>query len=283
MDIKIVAGLSGAGKSTAIKSLEDLGYFSVDNLPPSLIGQFILLAEKLSQPISKVAIGIDVRSLNYYEELEGAIANLMSLYPNTELIFVEASDAVLIKRFKETRRLHPLNFAGSLIESINLEREKMAEIKQMASFNVDSSEMTARQLGQHIQRFVLGEKNDKQISIVIRSFGFKKGIPIDSDLVFDVRFLPNPYYDDSLRKLTGNDQPIKDYVFKWQESQLFYQKLRDMLDFLLPQYVREGKTMITISIGCTGGRHRSVAIANRLAEDYQELDYLTMLVHRDLL
>ncbi len=281
MEIKIIAGLSGAGKSTAIKNLEDIGYFSIDNLPPALIGQFLNLSENSTTPMSKIAIGVDVRSLTYYEEIEEALANLMTAYPSSELFFLDASDEELIKRFKETRRLHPLSFANSLIDGINLEREKMAKIKKMASIVIDTSSMTARQLGQHIKKIIIADDSN-QISIMFRSFGFKKGLPIDSDLVLDVRFLPNPYYDENLRELTGNDKAIHDYVFKWEESQLFYKKLCDMLDFLLPQYMREGKNMITIAIGCTGGRHRSVALVNQLAKDYQGQDYLTMVVHRDL-
>lgn len=282
MDIKIITGLSGAGKSTAIKSLEDLGYFSVDNLPPSLMLQFIEMSQHLKQPIDKMAMGIDVRSYAYFDNIETDLKALIHAYPSCHILFFEASDQALIKRFKETRRSHPLNPNGSLIDGINTEREKMTAIKQMAGSVIDTSELTSRDLAKAVRGMVLDTDQIKRIAVTFQSFGFKRGLPLDSDLVFDVRFLPNPYYDEALRPLTGNDKVIQDYVFQWHETRLFYQKLRDLLDFLLPQYVREGKTQVTISIGCTGGRHRSVSLCNRLVGEYMQQHYLTSVLHRDL-
>ncbi len=282
MDIKIITGLSGAGKSTAIKSLEDIGYYCIDNLPPALIMQFVHMCESLKQPIDKVALGIDVRSYPFFDDIEQSLQCCAKQYDKCEIIFLDASDEVLINRFKETRRLHPLSVSGVLSEGIEVERQKMASIKNMASQVIDTSKMNGHQLRQHIKVNVLGKAVDRAIAITFQSFGFKNGLPLDSDLLFDVRFLPNPYYDIALRNLTGNDQAIKDYVFQWRETHLFYDKLTDMLDFLLAQYIKEGKNQLTVSIGCTGGRHRSVAICNQLGADYSARGYMRTIVHRDL-
>lgn len=282
MDIKIITGLSGAGKSTAIKSLEDLGYYCVDNLPSSLMIQFIEMCKGLAHPIDKVALGIDARSSVFFDDVIADLNAICVRFGPCQSYFFEASDRALINRFKETRRVHPLSKTGALIDGINNERERMAQLKSIATFVIDTSKMTSHQLRHYVKASVLGEAGAKSISIDFQSFGFKKGIPLDSDLLFDVRFLPNPYYDENLRTLSGNDQAIKDYVFKWRETSLFYDKLRDMLDFLLPQYIREGKNRVTVSIGCTGGRHRSVAICNQLADDYSEQGYATSALHKEL-
>ncbi len=282
MDIKIITGLSGAGKSTAIKSLEDLGYYCVDNLPSSLMVQFIEMCKGLAQPIDKVALGIDARSSVFFDDVIADLKAICVRFGPCQTYFFEASDKVLINRFKETRRIHPLSKTGVLIDGINSERERMAQIKSMATFVVDTSKMTSHQLRHYVKESVLGDACAKSITIDFQSFGFKKGIPLDSDLLFDVRFLPNPYYDENLRALSGNDQAIKDYVFQWHETSLFYDKLKNLLDFLLPQYIREGKNRVTISVGCTGGRHRSVAICNQLADDYNEQGYATSAVHKEL-
>ncbi len=282
MDIKIITGLSGAGKSTAIKSLEDLGYYCVDNLPTSLMIQFVEMCEGLVQPIDKVALGIDARSSVFFDDVIADLNAICVRFGPCQTYFFEASDKALINRFKETRRTHPMSKTGALIDGINTERERMAQLKSMATFVVDTSKMTSHQLRHYVKESVLGEAAAKSISIDFQSFGFKKGIPLDSDLLFDVRFLPNPYYDKQLRPLSGNDQAIRDYVFQWLETGLFYEKLKDLLDFLLPQYIREGKNRVTVSIGCTGGRHRSVAICNQLTADYKEQGYTTSAVHIDL-
>ncbi len=282
MDIKIITGLSGAGKSTAIKSLEDLGYYCVDNLPPSLMIQFVEMCRSLVQPINKVALGIDARSSIFFDDVIADLDSICQRFGPCQTYYFEASDKVLVNRFKETRRIHPLSKTGSLIDGINSERERMAQLKSIATFVVDTSKMTGHQLRRYVKDSVLGDAGEKSIIVDFQSFGFKKGIPLDSDLLFDVRFLANPYYDENLRALSGNDQAIKDYVFQRIETGLFYNKLKDMLNFLLPQYIREGKNRVTVSIGCTGGRHRSVAICNQLAADYDEQGYTTAVIHRDL-
>ncbi len=282
MNIKIITGLSGAGKSTVIKSLEDLGYYCIDNLPPALIMQFIEMSSALEKPINKVALGVDIRSYAFFDNIDGMIEKIFAKYPKSEIIFLEASDQVLIKRYKETRRVHPINETGSLIDDINKEREQMARIKKMASLVIDTSNMNGRQLGHTIKMSVTKNIDFEKIAITFQSFGFKKGLPLDSDIVIDVRFLPNPYYDESLRELTGENEAVRDYIFKHYDSQLFYTKLREMIDFLLPRYIREGKNQVTISIGCTGGRHRSVALCHMLGKDYKELNYITSIKHRDM-
>lgn len=282
MEVKIITGLSGAGKSTVLKSLEDMGYYCIDNLPPALMGQFVSMCQSMAEPIEEVAIGIDVRGRHFFDELEPQLQSLKALFPNCQVVFLDASDKVLIDRFKETRRTHPLNPEGSLIDGINLEREKMRGLKDMSDIVLDTTHMNGRTLGLAVKQQFGQESPMRAISLTFQSFGFKKGIPMDSDLVFDVRFLPNPYYDENLKPLSGNDQPIVDYVFQWQETQTFYHKLRDMLDFLIPEYGREGKNQLIVAIGCTGGRHRSVALANRLAKDYHDLQYVTTVKHRDL-
>jgi UPF0042 nucleotide-binding protein len=282
MDIKIVTGLSGAGKSTVLNSLEDLGYYCIDNLPPALMHQFVTMCENMLDPIKTIAIGVDVRGRHFFDDLMTQLDQFRTFYPKCQVIFLDASDKILIDRFKETRRVHPLSPDGSLIDGINLERERMRFLKDSADFLIDTTHMNARALGQAIKQQVSLNLPTRAISLTFQTFGFKTGIPMDSDLVFDVRFLPNPYYDELLRPLSGNDQEIVDYVFQWQETQTFYKKLRDMLDFLIPEYSREGKNQVIISIGCTGGRHRSVSIANRLAQDYNEMLYVTTIKHRDL-
>lgn len=282
MDIKIITGLSGAGKSTVINSLEDLGFYCIDNLPPALLEQVVLLCQAAKTPVDKIAIGIDVRGRGFFDDMGEHLDAFKANHPSCQLIFMDASDKVLIDRFKETRRAHPLNPDGTLIDGINEERGKMMALKSRADMVIDTSLMNARSLGQSIVQKFSTKAIESHIALSFQSFGFKKGIPMDSDLVFDVRFLPNPYYDEDLRPLSGNDQPIVDYVFKWEETEIFYRKLRDMLDFLIPQYSREGKHQVIISIGCTGGRHRSVALSNQLCKDYSALHYVTTITHRDL-
>ncbi|MCK8061037.1 MULTISPECIES: RNase adapter RapZ [unclassified Fusibacter] len=282
MDIKIITGLSGAGKSTVIKSLEDMGYYCIDNLPPALMTQFVTMCEQLKDPIDKIAIGVDIRGRSFFDSFESDIEDFLALYPRCQVVFLDASDKALIDRFKETRRTHPLNPEGSIMDGINMERDKMHRLKSKAFIVLDTSHMNGRTLGLTIKKQFLGEAAAKQIAITFQSFGFKKGIPMDSDLVFDVRFLPNPYYDEALRPLSGNDTEIQEYVFKWDETKTFYKKLKDLLDFLVPQYIREGKNQVIVAIGCTGGRHRSVSIANKLASDFESEHYVSTVKHRDL-
>ena len=257
MRFVIVTGMSGAGKSTALKMLEDMGYFCVDNLPVPLLPKF---AEMIAMPDSKLnqaAVGIDIRGGQAFRGLEGYLKELDESGIHYEILFLDAGNDVLLKRYKETRRQHPLGGAGHIDRGIAKEREEMKFLLKKATYVIDTSQLLIRELKEEIDRiYVDGEVNERfQIAVV--SFGFKFGIPADVDLVFDVRFLPNPYYDLKLRPLTGNDKPIQDFVMKYEEAGEFLDKLYDMLEFLIPNYIKEGKYNLVIGVGCTGGKHRS--------------------------
>ncbi|MCP1109017.1 UPF0042 nucleotide-binding protein [Lachnospiraceae bacterium PF1-21] len=282
MKFEIVTGMSGAGKSSALKTLEDLGYYCIDNIPIALTPNLAELLTSLETKSSKVAIGLDVRS---GEDFKGSLKTINDLEEkgfDFNIIFLDASDEVLLKRYQETRRKHPLSRRGHrIIENIKLERQLLQPVKDRADHVIDTSYMAFRDLTESIRR-ILDEKSNSSLFITILSFGFKNGTPADADLLFDVRFLPNPYYIDELRGLTGNDRPVRDYVMKSADSQLFAQKLIDMVSFLLPRYAAEGKTNLVIGIGCTGGKHRSVTLANVLYEAINELgEYTVFLEHRD--
>lgn len=264
MHFVIVTGMSGAGKSTALNILEDAGYFCVDNLPLPLVGKF---AELMFQPgagVDKFAIVVDIRSGQALETLEGVLEDLSSRHFEYEILFLDASDDVLIKRYKETRRNHPLAKEGRVDKGIEIERERLKFLKQQADIILDTTDLLTREFKQEIEKVVIRGEHFNNMIITILSFGFKYGIPNDSDLVFDVRFLPNPFYIDELKPLTGNDKKIRDYVMGFEAAQLFLYKLEDILCFLIPNYVLEGKNQLVISIGCTGGKHRSVTLANEL-------------------
>lgn len=284
MRFVIVTGVSGAGKSTALKMLEDVNYFCVDNLPIPLIEKFISMAVDMkSEGIQNVGLGVDVRSGQALDELEQVLESLKEHGFNYEILFLDATDDVLIKRYKETRRNHPLAAGGRVDIGIKLEREKLAFLKSQADYIIDTSQMLTRELKKEIEKIFVDNATFKSLVITVLSFGFKYGIPSDSDLVFDVRFLPNPYYIDELRPLCGEDAPIRDFVMGFEASRAFSDKLEDMIRFLIPNYMSEGKTHLVISIGCTGGKHRSVTLANEL---YRRLsgdsDYGLRIEHRDL-
>ncbi|MCD8843646.1 RNase adapter RapZ [Staphylococcus gallinarum] len=283
-ELLVVTGLSGAGKSVVIQSLEDIGYFCVDNLPPILLPKFVELMEQGNPSLQKVAIAIDLRGKELFKALIQEIDQIKS---NTnlivDLIFLEASNEKLISRYKETRRAHPLNENGqrSLIESIDEERYLLSEIKSLANYTIDTSYMKPKELRKRIEDYF--NRNDiDTFNISVTSFGFKHGIQMDADLVFDVRFLPNPHYVDDLRPLTGEDEPVYNYVMKWKETNIFFEKLMDLLKFMIPGYKKEGKSQLVIAIGCTGGQHRSVALAKRIGADLQDsFDYNVYVHHRD--
>lgn len=283
-ELLVVTGLSGAGKSVVIQSLEDIGYFCVDNLPPILLPKFVELMEQGNPSLQKVAIAIDLRGKELFKSLIQEIDQIKS---NTnlivDLIFLEASNEKLISRYKETRRAHPLNENGqrSLIESIDEERYLLNEIKSLANYTIDTSYMKPKELRKRIEDYF--NRNDiDTFNISVTSFGFKHGIQMDADLVFDVRFLPNPHYVDDLRPLTGEDEPVYNYVMKWKETNIFFEKLMDLLKFMIPGYKKEGKSQLVIAIGCTGGQHRSVALAKRIGADLQDsFDYNVYVHHRD--
>jgi UPF0042 nucleotide-binding protein len=262
----IITGMSGAGKTLAVQSLEDLGFFCVDNLPPVLIPKFAELVEQSHGKIGKVALVIDLRGREFFTALSEALQTIRKNYTlSVDILFLDSTDSVLVQRYKESRRRHPLAPEGLPLEGIQAERKLLEELKGQANQVIDTSSLKPGELKERItSRFVNSDKN--HISLNITSFGFKYGVPIDADLIFDVRFLPNPHYVDHLRPNTGQDPEVYDYVMKWPETQTFLTKLLDLIQYLIPQYVKEGKSQVVIGIGCTGGKHRSVAIAEYLGK-----------------
>lgn len=283
MRLVIVTGMSGAGKSTAMKVLEDAGYFCVDNLPIPFIDKFAELTASGNSEITKVALGIDIRSGKLLSQLEHILEHMSVQGIDYEILFLDASDEVLVKRYKETRRMHPLAESGRIEQGITLERERLVFLKKQADYIIDTSMLLVRELKQELDKIFVQNREFKNLMITVLSFGFKYGIPSDADLVFDVRFLPNPYYYEELRKLTGNDREIQDFVMGYDMAHVFLDKLDDMIRFLVPNYVLEGKNQLVVAIGCTGGKHRSVTLANKLYERLQnQNDYGVKLDHRDI-
>jgi len=280
--ILVITGMSGAGKTLALHALEDAGYFCVDNLPPRLLPTLVELCTQSRQPIAKVALVADVRGGEFFRDLTNAIHQLRSSNYEVRVFFLEASDEILVQRYKETRRRHPLSTNGrDLLQAIQMEREQLAEIRTIADEVIDTSGLTPQQLRNEIlQRLQLGDGTTMQVKVV--SFGFKYGLPVDADLVFDVRFLSNPNYDANLRPLTGLDEAVKRFLLEQRETQEFLQRLQDLLAFTLPLYRREGKAYLTIAIGCTGGRHRSVALAEAIADFVRTQGFPCTVQHRDL-
>ncbi|MEL7596601.1 MAG: RNase adapter RapZ [Clostridiaceae bacterium] len=282
MRFVIVTGLSGAGKSQAIKSLEDLGYFCVDNLPPTLMAKFAEACYQTDGKIDKIALVIDIRGGEFFDDLFENLKYLKEQDYKYEILFLDASDKVLVKRYKESRRKHPLAPEGRILQGIELERKRLDEVKNKATNIIDTSNMSTRQLRDRISRIYADEGQIENLMITVLSFGFKYGIPVDSDLVFDVRFLPNPFYIPELKEFSGNDQQIKDYVLSFKETNEFIGKLSDMLEFLIPNYIREGKRQLIVSIGCTGGRHRSVTISNAIYDRLISKGHKVSKEHRDI-
>ena len=279
----IVTGLSGAGKSEATNALEDMGYFCVDNLPPKLIKKFAEVCKQSQGSIDKVALVMDIRGGIFFDDLFESLSELSKEQFQYEILFLDTSDEVLVKRFKEKRRSHPLAPGGRVITGIELERQKLREVKDKADVIIDTSKYAIKDLREEMARkFGDKEMPEKQMAITILSFGFKYGIPVDSDLVFDVRFIPNPFYIPELKPFSGNDEPVKNYVMDQIETQTFLQKANDMFEFLIPNYQKEGKRQLIISIGCTGGRHRSVAIANSIYETLRANNHDVYVEHRDI-
>ena len=279
----IVTGLSGAGKSEATNALEDMGYFCVDNLPPKLIKKFAEVCKQSKGSIDKVALVMDIRGGIFFDDLFESLSELSKEQFQYEILFLDTSDEVLVKRFKEKRRSHPLAPGGRVITGIELERQKLRDVKDKADVIIDTSKYAIKDLREEMARkFGDKEMPEKQMAITILSFGFKYGIPVDSDLVFDVRFIPNPFYIPELKPFSGNDEPVKNYVMEQTETQTFLQKANDMFEFLIPNYQKEGKRQLIISIGCTGGRHRSVAIANSIYETLRANNHDAYIEHRDI-
>ena len=282
MRFVVVTGMSGGGKLTAIRFLEDLGYYCVDNLPVRLIDPFMELVFAPGNDIDKVVLGLDVRADESFDNVEQVLAALKKKGYKYEILFMDASDEVLIKRYKETRRAHPVCPTGRVEDGIARERKILEQIKKDADYVIDTSGLLTRVLKEELIRIFVKNEEYNSLMISIMSFGFKNGIPADADLVFDVRFLPNPFYVESLKKLTGNDAPVRDYVMSFPEAGQFMDKLTDMISFLIPGYVKEGKNQLVIAIGCTGGQHRSVTIANALAARLRGGEYGINLFHRDV-
>lgn len=278
----IITGMSGAGKTIAVQSLEDLGFFCVDNLPPILIPKFAELIEQSNGKIGKVALVIDLRGREFFTALEESLRYLREHHSiKYEILFLDCTDTSLVRRYKESRRRHPLAPSGLPLEGITLERKLLEELKGLANQIIDTSLLKPTELKEKItSRFTNVEA--QQMSVNVISFGFKYGIPIDADLIFDVRFLPNPHYIESLRPFTGKNTEVYEYVMKWNETQEFLSKLLDMLYFLIPQYRKEGKSQVVVGIGCTGGKHRSVAIGEYVAKTMRNSESVAMRIsHRD--
>jgi RNase adapter protein RapZ len=278
----IITGMSGAGKTVVVQALEDIGYFCVDNLPPALLPKFVeLLKDPDHHTTDKVALVMDLRGREFFDQLGTSLDQLMStpsIIP--QILFLDATDSALVTRYKETRRSHPLSPTGSPLKGIELERSLLAEVKGRAQLIYDTSDLKPKSLREKIIK-QFRETEQEGFSVNIESFGFKYGIPIDADLVFDVRFLPNPFYIESMRPLTGLDEEVSSYVLKFNETTEFMVKLIDLVSFMLPQYKREGKRQLIIAIGCTGGQHRSVTLAEYLANYFKD-QYDTNVSHRDV-
>lgn len=280
IDLVIVTGMSGAGKTVAIQSFEDLGYFTIDNMPPTLVPKFLEIIEQ-NNDNKRVALVVDMRSRTFFKEITLILDQIEQNFAiDFRILFLDATDNELVSRYKETRRSHPLAADGRVMDGIKLERELLAPLKSMSQNVVDTSDLTPRQLRQVITEQFSSDSNSASFRVEVMSFGFKYGIPLDADLVFDVRFLPNPYYLPELREKTGLDQEVYDYVMNHQESNDFYKRLVELILPILPGYQKEGKSLLTIAIGCTGGQHRSVAFAHRLAETIKK-DWPVNESHRD--
>lgn len=283
MRFVIVTGMSGGGKSTAMKMLEDAGFYCADNMPVALIDKFAELLAMPNSGIQKAALGLDVRADQSFKDVKKIIASLQASQYSVEVLFLEASDQVLLKRYKETRRVHPLSADGDLMKGITEERNLLASVRDTADYVIDTTNLLTRELKAELDRIFVNNEKYNSLMINIMSFGFKHGIPQDADLVFDVRFLPNPFYLDELKHKTGLDREVQDYVMAYPEAHEFLDKLSDMISFLIPNYVKEGKYQLVVAIGCTGGQHRSVTLAGELFNRFRDQgEYGLTLRHRDV-
>lgn len=282
MRFVIVTGMSGAGKSTALKILEDVGYFCADNLPIPLVEKFAELACASDSKYDKVALGVDIRNGEAIRGMQEVLEQLMIRGILYEVLYLDASESALLRRYKETRRSHPLARNGRVDEGIRMERAAIGFLKERADYIIDTSNLLTRELRGEMEKIFVNSKEFRNIFVTVLSFGFKYGIPADCDLVFDVRFLPNPFYIDDLKPLTGNDKPVFDYVMNSDTAKTFLYKLKDMLDFLIPNYITEGKNQLVIAIGCTGGKHRSVTLTNAIYSEFENSNYGCKKEHRDI-
>lgn len=281
LEFTIITGMSGAGKSQAIHSFEDMDYFCIDNLPPQLLQDMAKLGSLPGSRIKKIAVVSDIRGREMFSEMSSALSKLMKLGISYRILFLDASDEMLVNRFKETRRKHPLAKEGRIIDGILKERRLLEKLKGQADLIIDTSRITTSELKEIILKSFMGERGTKML-ITAMSFGYKYGMPLDADIVMDVRFLPNPHYDPKLRTLTGEEAPVKEFILKREETKNFLGKFKDLLVFLLPYYVAEGKSHLTVAIGCTGGSHRSVVLASEIAVFLQNEGYSVAVRHKDI-
>ncbi|MDD2446258.1 MAG: RNase adapter RapZ [Tissierellia bacterium] len=282
MELLVITGMSGAGKSQAMKVMEDVGFYCMDNLPPALLPKFAELCRESKKPIKKVAVVVDIRGGEFFDHLFQALDDLNTIGIEYKILFLDASDSVLIKRYKELRRPHPLIPEGSLSTGIKMEREILQEVKKRANYIIDTSKLTLGMLRAEMSEVFLEGGETRKISISVTSFGFKNGMLLDGDLVFDVRFIPNPFYIPELKPLSGKTEDTSKYVLNWPQTNIFITKVIDLLEFLIPYYVTEGKTQLVIGIGCTGGFHRSVTIAEKINEILVDHGHRSNAIHRDL-
>ena len=273
--IVIVTGLSGSGKSTALRALEDIGFFCVDNLPIMLLPKFLDMQTGTSSEVSKIALVMDLREKHFLENHINVLSRLKKKKYNIEILFLDTNDDFLLRRFSETRRLHPLSEGKTILESIKLERNKLQELKEMAGNVIDTSNYSVHQLKEHVQRLCLAPGKVRKLLINLISFGYRFGLPPDADIVMDVRFLPNPYFVKDLKEYNGNETTVEEYVMQWDDTEQFLSNLFKMMTFLTPLYEKEGKSYLNIAIGCTGGKHRSVVILNQLARYFSDRDCRT--------
>ena len=280
MKILIVTGMSGAGKSSAIRVLEDIGYYCVDNMPPALLLPFIEVCQSTGK-MDKIALVIDLRGGDLFNQLFESLNELTQLEIEYEIIFLDATDQSLVKRYKETRRSHPLAEGGTIMAGIRKERNLLSEVRNSAKYIIDTTSLKPSQLRDEMHSILMEDKEYKGIVVNVISFGFKNGIPLDVDLVFDVRFLPNPYYENALKHKTGMNKEVQEFVMGFKQTTQFLEKLEDMIQFLIPHYIEEGKNQLIIAIGCTGGKHRSVTIAEELGKFLKDANYRVAISHRD--
>lgn len=281
MKIVIITGMSGAGKSSALRIFEDMGYYCMDNLPPQLMDPFITLAQKSSDPISKVAVGVDIRGREFFDQLKNMLDKLTDRGAELSVLYLEARDEIIIRRYKEKRRPHPLDKMGNIYDGIQREKSVLVPLRRRADLIIDSSDLTLGELKRKIDVHYLGNREDASLLISITSFGYKHGILLDADLVMDVRFLPNPYYVPELKGKTGQDPEVASFVMASEEARIFIEKFSGLLEFLIPFYIKEGKRALVIGIGCTGGQHRSVALADVMGKILKDRGNKVKVYHRD--
>ncbi|MEQ8215595.1 MAG: RNase adapter RapZ [Smithellaceae bacterium] len=282
MRVVIITGLSGSGKTTALRALEDIGFFCVDNLPVVLLPKFLDITTKSSPEIKRVAMVMDLRERSFLKKYEDIFSRLKEKGYKIEILFLDSSDESLLRRFSVTRRAHPLSEKGSVMEGIRQEREKLSALKEMADQVIDSTSTNVHQLKDIVQRYFLPASEHQKVIINVISFGYRYGLPADADLVFDVRFLPNPYFVEDLKEFNGQNEDVRDYVLKNEKSEIFLEKVFDLMTYLIPLYDREGKVRLNVALGCTGGKHRSVVMADQLGAHFAEMKYIINVTHRDI-